>query len=234
MNANTSLPAATPRLHPLVATAAVAVTVFSLAGVAALAGVLPAGQAAPAATAPAAPPVAAQPTAAAARPEAPQVVEKIVYVERPAPRPAPKPALREAAPPPVAAAPAPLPAPAVAPPAESAPPPCLNCGTIDNVREVAQPGEGSGLGAVAGGVVGGLLGSQVGGGSGKTIATVLGVAGGAYAGHEIEKARKKTTRHEITVRMSDGTLRTLTQDSAPAWRIGDRVRIENGALVAAG
>jgi outer membrane lipoprotein SlyB len=225
MNANTPLPAATPRLHPLVATAAVAVTVFSLAGVAALAGLLPAGQAAPAATVPAAPPIAAQPVIAAAKPEVPKVVEKIVYVERPAP----KPAVREAAPPPVAAAPTPVPA-----PADSVPPPCLNCGTIDSVREVAQPGEGSGLGAVAGGVVGGLLGSQVGGGSGKTIATVLGVAGGAYAGHEIEKARKKTTRHEITVRMSDGTLRTLTQDSVPAWRSGDRVRIENGALVAAG
>ena len=166
----------------------------------------------------------------------PKVVEKIVYVERPAPKAAPKPAVREAAPPPVVAAPAPVPASPVvtAPPADSAPPPCLNCGTIDSVREVAQPGEGSGLGAVAGGVVGGLLGSQVGGGSGKTIATVLGVAGGAYAGHEIEKARKKITRHEITVRMNDGTLRTLTQDSAPVWRSGDRVRIENGALVAAG
>jgi outer membrane lipoprotein SlyB len=216
MNANTPLPAATPRLHPLVATAAVAVTVFSLAGIATLTGMLPSGKAAPVATAP---------VIEAAKPEAPKVVEKIVYVEKPTPKPAPKPVVREAAPVPVVAA----------PPVEIAPPPpCLNCGTIDSVREVAQPGEGSGLGAVAGGVVGGLLGSQVGGGSGKTIATVLGVAGGAYAGHEIEKARKKTTRHEITVRMSDGTLRTLTQDSVPVWRIGERVRIENGALVAAG
>lgn len=238
----------TPRLHPLVATAAVAVTAVSLAGIAVLTGVLPFDKtpapAAVATTVPATTPavVAVPPAPTLPPPQAastPQVVEKIVIVEKPAPTPAPKPAVKAVAkkkaaePAPVAeAAAAPLPvaaAPlAVAPPA---PPPCLNCGTVDNIREVTQPGDASGLGAVAGGVVGGLLGNQVGGGSGKKIATVLGAAGGAYAGHQIEKSRNKTQRYEIDVRMNDGSVRTLAQDSVPAWRIGDRVRVENNSLV---
>jgi uncharacterized protein YcfJ len=43
-------------------------------------------------------------------------------------------------------------------------------------------------GTVLGGVAGGLLGNQVGGGRGKTVATVAGAAGGAYAGNQIQKS----------------------------------------------
>ena len=42
-------------------------------------------------------------------------------------------------------------------------------------------------GTVLGGVAGGLLGSQIGGGSGKKVATVVGAAGGAYAGNQVQK-----------------------------------------------
>jgi outer membrane lipoprotein SlyB len=107
---------------------------------------------------------------------------------------------------------------------------CTSCGTIENIRAVEQPGEASGLGAVAGGVIGGILGNQIGGGSGRKIATVAGAAGGAYAGHQIEKSRNKTVRYAIDVRMNDGTLRTLEQAAEPVWRSGDKVKVENGAL----
>ncbi|MDO8959990.1 MAG: glycine zipper 2TM domain-containing protein [Rhodocyclaceae bacterium] len=215
------------RLHPLVAVAAVAVTVLSLTGIAAMLGYLPMGKsAAPAET------VAAVPPAPTLAP--PQAVNEPVptekKAEKPAARPAPKPlakAPQSAAP---SAAPT-MPATSTLPPPVAAPAPCPNCGVIDNIREVTQAGEGSGLGAVAGGVLGGILGNQIGGGTGKKIATVAGVAGGAYAGHQVEKNQKKTTHYEITVRMRDGSLRSLTQDSPPAWRIGDRVRIEGGGLV---
>ncbi|MBA3033037.1 MAG: glycine zipper 2TM domain-containing protein [Gammaproteobacteria bacterium] len=218
-------PTTTSRLHPLVAVAAVAVTVLSLTGIAAMTGYLPTGKAAtPTETAAAVPPA---PTLSP-----PQTTNEVKPVEKAAVQPAPKPA-----PKPVAKAPQPAreiaQAPAMpAPPAPvAAPAPCPTCGVIDNVREVTQAGEGSGLGAVAGGVIGGILGHQVGGGTGKKIATVAGVAGGAYAGHQVEKSQKKTTRYEITVRMRDGSLRTVTQDSVPAWRIGERVRVENGTLM---
>lgn len=202
-----------PRLHPLLATAAVSVTVFSLAGIAAINGWLPASKA------------ESLPATAAAKVE-PAPAEAKPAVPPAAPKPVVKKAATPVAPAPVADADR-APAAAVPPP-----PPCGNCGTVDNVREVAQPGQASGLGAVAGGVIGGILGNQIGGGTGKKIATVAGVAGGAYAGHQIEKSRNKTMRYEVDVRMNDGSVRTVAQDTAPAWRVGDRVKLEGGGLVA--
>lgn len=113
----------------------------------------------------------------------------------------------------------------------SAAPPCANCGVVENIRAVAQPGEGSGLGAVAGGVVGAIVGHQIGGGTGRKIATVAGAAGGAYAGHQIEKSQRQTTRYEVVVRMNDGTHRSVMMNMVPGWQIGEHVRIENGTLV---
>ncbi|MEW6514455.1 MAG: glycine zipper 2TM domain-containing protein [Pseudomonadota bacterium] len=223
---NTTAPTSTStksRLHPLVATAAVAVTIFSLAGIAAITGWLPTGKAAPGeasavATAPAVSPAltSEQKTAAAPTPVEQSTPKPVVKA---APKPAAKPAPVEVAQAP-AAAPAPAPAPV-----------CSNCGVVDNIREITQAGEGSGLGAVAGGVVGAILGNQIGGGTGKKIATVAGAAGGAYAGHQIEKSQRKTTRYEVIVRMNDGSSRSVMLDMVPGWQVGEHVRIENGTLV---
>jgi outer membrane lipoprotein SlyB len=109
---------------------------------------------------------------------------------------------------------------------------CPDCGVVEAVRAIEQPGEGSWIGTVAGGVGGAVLGSQFGKGSGRTIMTVLGAAGGAYAGREIEKRVRTSTRWEVTVRMDDGTTRTASYDTEPAWRAGERVRWSNGALEA--
>lgn len=219
---NTTAPTSTkPRLHPLVATAAVAVTIFSLAGIAAITGWLPTGKAAPgeAAAVATAPAVSPAPTSEQKIAAAPKPVEQSTPkpVVKAAPKPAAKPAPVE-----VAQAPAAAPAPA---------PVCSNCGVVDSIREITQPGEGSGLGAVAGGVVGAILGHQVGGGTGKKIATVAGAAGGAYAGHQIEKSQRKTTRYEVIVRMNDGSSRAVMMDMVPGWQVGEHVRIENGTLV---
>lgn len=109
---------------------------------------------------------------------------------------------------------------------------CADCGVVSSVNEVMVEPAGSGVGAVAGGVVGGVLGNQIGKGSGRTIATVLGAAGGAYAGNAIEKSTKKTKRYDVVVRFDDGTTRTFSSTTAPAWRSGDHVRLENGVLTA--
>jgi len=42
-------------------------------------------------------------------------------------------------------------------------------------------------GTAIGAVAGGLLGSQIGGGTGRTLATVGGVAAGGYAGNQVQK-----------------------------------------------
>lgn len=51
--------------------------------------------------------------------------------------------------------------------------------------------QNSAVGIGLGAVVGGLLGNQVGGGRGKTIATIAGAMGGAYAGNEIAKRNQQ-------------------------------------------
>jgi outer membrane lipoprotein SlyB len=232
------------KLHPLISIAAVSVTVFSLAGIGVVTGLLPHSSAT---RTEAAIPVAA-PSAATA--ELVQAAAADPVQVPPAPRPAvKKPVAHKAAPVKVAQAPAAVPpppqapvaldpvpvapaAPAVPAPAMAPRPACAECGTVENFRQVDVKGDGSALGAVAGGAAGAVLGHQFGRSSGKDLLTIAGAIGGAFAGHEIEKNVRKKTRYEISVRMEDGSLRTLQQDAAPAWRVGERVRIVDNHVIA--
>jgi outer membrane lipoprotein SlyB len=85
---------------------------------------------------------------------------------------------------------------------------------------------------VAGGVVGGIIGNQIGKGATRDIATILGAVGGAYAGNHIEKSVKEAKRYDVIVRFEDGSTRTFSSDTPPAWQSGDRVRLQGGGLVA--
>lgn len=108
-------------------------------------------------------------------------------------------------------------------------------GVVQSIELVQQPVATGGIGAgtIAGAVVGGILGHQVGGGSGNTAATVLGAAGGAYAGHTLEKnqqAAQSTSFYKFTLRMSDGNNQVFTQSTNVDIRVGDRVQVDNGVL----
>lgn len=107
---------------------------------------------------------------------------------------------------------------------------CVQCGMVENIREVRQEGETTGLGTVAGGLLGGILGRQL-GDDGSTLGMLLGMAGGAYAGNKFEQYRNKVSQYEVTVRMDDGTQRVLTYDSRPVWQVGERVRLGSAGLV---
>ncbi len=221
---------ASTRLHPLLSAAAISVIVLSVAGVGALTGLLPRSAAnleSPQMPAAAPVPTPTAPVIAPA-PEPKPVKKTVVRASAPA---APKKAtaVYEARPLPsdedfLRAERAPL------PPAAVAAPRCTNCGTVENVRVLEQKGDGSGIGAVAGGVAGAVVGKQFGKGSGRTIMTILGAAGGAYAGHEAEKHIRAKKHWEVSVRLDDGSSRLLTYEAEPAWRSGDRVRYVNGAL----
>lgn len=102
-------------------------------------------------------------------------------------------------------------------------------GTIQSVDRVPRS-QGIGLGTLAGAAVGGIIGNQVGGGTGKTVATAAGAAGGAYAGHELEKRRNAGEIYKVTIKMDDGTTQSFAQEAAPQVQSGDRVRITNGVL----
>jgi outer membrane lipoprotein SlyB len=108
---------------------------------------------------------------------------------------------------------------------------CASCGTVESIHAVELKGDGTGMGAAAGGVTGAVIGNQIGRGHGNTAMTLLGAAGGALAGNEIEKNMKKHSSYRVTVRMDDGSFRTISQSTAPAVAIGGRVSIADGALV---
>ncbi|MDO9360229.1 MAG: glycine zipper 2TM domain-containing protein [Polaromonas sp.] len=114
---------------------------------------------------------------------------------------------------------------------------CASCGRVESVTPVQRQGQVNGvavgnqtigLGTVAGGVVGGLLGNQMGSGKGNTAMTVIGAAGGAFAGNAIEKNMKKVTVYQVRVRMDDGTSRTMDVSSNIA--VGSRVVVEGKNL----
>jgi outer membrane lipoprotein SlyB len=109
---------------------------------------------------------------------------------------------------------------------------CGNCGVVEAVREMQIPGEATGPAAVAGGVTGAVGGSQIGRGNGSTAMGVLGAVGGASAGRE--KNVRTHTGYRMTVRMDDGTVRTVYSSAPPAFAAGDKVRLINGAPAARG
>ena len=111
---------------------------------------------------------------------------------------------------------------------------CANCGVIEAVTAIRVPGQGTGVGAVAGGVTGAAAGSQLGRGNGRTALGLLGAVGGAYAGHAIERNVRSDTSYRVTVRMDDGTKRTVHASSAPVFGVGEKVRVVNGTIAARG
>lgn len=93
-------------------------------------------------------------------------------------------------------------------------------------------GSGIGLGTVTGAVVGGALGNQVGSGSGRTAATVAGAVGGGLVGNRMEQnTRAADQAYRVTVRMDNGTMHTVTQETPPVVQVGERVRLSNGLIV---
>ena len=102
---------------------------------------------------------------------------------------------------------------------------------MTSIEPIKVEGHGTGIGAVGGAVAGGLVGNQFGRGSGRTAMTVLGVVGGALGGNEVEKKVRSSTDYRVYVRTEDGRSHYFTYQQEPQFRAGDRVRIENGALV---
>jgi len=103
---------------------------------------------------------------------------------------------------------------------------CALCGTVESIRIVELRDEAGGAGATAGGPG---AGEQTVGGGGTAV-TLLG-AGGAIAGSEIEKNTKKRYAYRVTVRMDDGSFRTISLSSPPTLAVGDKVRVVEGKLV---
>jgi outer membrane lipoprotein SlyB len=104
-------------------------------------------------------------------------------------------------------------------------------GVVDRI-EVVRNGDSNNLtGTVIGGIVGGLIGHQIGSGHGNTAATIAGAAGGAFVGNQVQqRTRAPNEAFRVTVRMDDGSVRTVTQENITDLRTGDRVRVEGGYI----
>jgi outer membrane lipoprotein SlyB len=103
-------------------------------------------------------------------------------------------------------------------------------GYVESVSYLDGRGGTTGGGAVLGGIIGGVIGHQLGSGRGNTAATVVGAAGGAVVGNEIEKNQRVGDRIEIRVRLDNGNRVIYTQENPRDFRDGDRVRIEGGRV----
>lgn len=174
---------------------------------------------APAASLSAADDLIEKPTAAAVKP-APVPAKKVV---KPTPRPVPTPAPNYAG-----VAPAPSPYPSPIPVAASRV--CTSCGAIESVTPVTRSTKapGVGVGTVAGGVLGAVLGNQIGQGNGRTLGTIIGAVGGGFAGNAIEGRMRQETVYQVSVRMEDGSHRTVEVAQAPA--VGSRVTVEGSTI----
>lgn len=217
------------RIHPLVAGAAVAVTLASLIGVAAMTGLLPSSQ-------------GSNPTSVAGMSAAPS---DNYSQQQLAPAmgngaqagyqngnyaPVPAPTQRSTPRQDYAAEPRQEPQYAQA----AQPSICRSCGRVESVHAFEHAAKPSGVGIAAGAVLGGILGHQVGHGNGNTLATVAGAVGGGFAGNEVEKRTHTTTTYQVNVRMEDGKLRSFPQSAQQEWRVGDPVRVVNGHLESRG
>ena len=67
---------------------------------------------------------------------------------------------------------------------------------VCNTEQVQVPGQKSGAGAVMGGIAGGAIGNQIGDGSGRAVATMIGIIGGAMLGNNIEGGGEPRTQYE--------------------------------------
>lgn len=202
------------KTHPMVLTAAIAVTVFSVLGSAAITGLIPSAHSGRDELIPVADKPETPVAIAASRQERP--FHSVVSGRRTSG--ASSPAVHDSA---VTAG-----NPATPPVADA----CRICGVIESITTLTNEGEGSGLGAVAGGVVGGVAGNQIGKGKGNTLMTIIGLGGGAYAGHALEKNMKSSTAYLVKVRMEDGTYRKITQQSKPEYAVGEHVRVVSGRI----
>ena len=219
-------PPTTPnrRLHPLVAAAAAAVIVASLAATAAITGLFPKASSTDAQN---------------------DHTQAATVQTQPAPEGYPSASAQS----PNAATPAAPPSPYAQQQPQAAPPQgqyaeqsqvqpqaqpayCGTCGTVEAVSAVRHEGHGTGIGAVGGAVAGGVSGNLFGGGGGRTAMTLLGALGGGLGGNAVEKHLRSSTSYSVRVRMENGKTRYFTYHEAPPFQRGQRVRIENGALVA--
>jgi len=105
----------------------------------------------------------------------------------------------------------------------------VRLGVVESVRQVMIEGTKSPVGTVAGAGVGGVAGSRIGQGRGAVVGTIAGVVIGGLAGSALEEGVTRRHGLEITVRLENGELRAIVQESDEEFKAGEKVRlVSNG------
>ena len=101
----------------------------------------------------------------------------------------------------------------------------VRMGVVESVRDVVIVNPESGGGTMAGAALGGLGGSVVGSGNGSAAVGILGAVAGGIIGNRLENKANNRPGFEITVRLENGELRSVTQLADEMFRPGERVRL---------
>ena len=107
---------------------------------------------------------------------------------------------------------------------------CYDCGTVTRIDTLAGAQNSGATGAVLGGVVGAAAGRTLAKDESKgrrNTATVAGAAAGALAGAAIQRNMNNAS-YNVTVRMNDGRMVTVTQSDLGGIRERSYVRVYDG------
>lgn len=105
---------------------------------------------------------------------------------------------------------------------------CAICGAVVSIRILEVRDESAENGADTGAAAGLQASGRHGDAEASRSATILGFSGGAFAAGE--PVVKKRPAYRVTVRMDDGSFRTVSLSSPPAFAVGDKVRVVEGKL----
>jgi outer membrane lipoprotein SlyB len=107
----------------------------------------------------------------------------------------------------------------------------VRTGVVERVREVRLEGTRSNIGTLAGGVAGGIGGAQVAHGWLGALGALAGAVGGGLVGQALEEGVTGRKGLEITVKLDNGSLVSVTQEADEEFAPGERVRIVSGGGV---
>ena len=111
---------------------------------------------------------------------------------------------------------------------------CSDCGVVTRIDMGQGSSANPATGAVIGGIVGAVAGREIAGQNtnkqrNKNVATVAGAAAGALVGNAIQQNRNQGQgQYNVTVRMDDGRVVTLSQSDLGGIQEGTPVRVTNG------
>jgi uncharacterized protein YcfJ len=115
---------------------------------------------------------------------------------------------------------------------QTKPAPCTDCGHVTAVNVGEKAGDSNNaVGLIAGGLAGAVMGRQVGGGFGKDLATIAGVAGGAYAGKKIQESMGASKVWTVSVKYTAGHTANFEFTQDPGMTVGDAVKNSGNTVV---